>query len=71
MVDRAVRTATKWRCAKSRTTLGFASTIVLRRAVGCCTWLPGAGCNQIEIQEPVSEVQRSAGFAVRQENDDW
>jgi hypothetical protein len=50
--------------------LGFASTMVLRRGAGRCSWFPGAGCNQTEIQEPVSEVPRSAGFAVRQENED-
>ena len=65
---RVVRTATKWRLQApgSRTTLGFASTIVLRRGSGGCSWFPGAGCNQTEIQEPVSEEI----FAVRQENED-
>ncbi len=64
----AFRTATNRRlqARASRTTLGFASTVLLRRRSGRFSWCPGAERNQTEIQEPISEKI----FAVRQENED-
>ncbi len=64
----AVRTATKWRLQAPalRTTLGFASTIVLRRGSGRCSWFSRAEGNQTEIQETISEEI----FAERQDNED-
>ena len=48
--------------------LGFASTVVIRRESGQCSWFPDVGGNRTEIQEPVSEEI----FAIRQENgDEW